>query len=137
MPGSAKGRDLLAKVFTSPYFSPDMKPETPEQAIGKGYKYVATGLRFAGAIVGFLLGGLALDRWLNTLPLFLIAGTVLGAVLGFVSVYRELTADQANQPTWRERQRNQTGEARGAESKADDDGEPDPRRSREDREKEP
>jgi len=115
-----------------------MKPETPEQAIGKGYKYVATGLRFAGAIVGFLLGGLALDRWLNTLPLFLIAGTVLGAVLGFVSVYRELTADQANQPTWRERHRNQTGEPRGAESQAEEDGEPDPRRSGggEDREKE-
>ncbi|HEV8356860.1 MAG TPA: AtpZ/AtpI family protein [Gemmatimonadales bacterium] len=114
-----------------------MEPETPEQAIGKGYKYLATGLRFAGAIVVFLLGGLALDRWLHTLPLFLIAGTVLGAVLGFVSVYRELAADQANQPTWRERHRSHAGETRGTASTAEEDGERDPRRSREDREKEP
>jgi len=80
-----------------------MKPdrETPEQSIGKGYKYLAAGLRFAGGIVLFLLGGLMLDRWLHTTPLFLLVGTVLGAVLGFLSVYRELMADQANRPTWK------------------------------------
>lgn len=78
-----------------------MEPESPEQAIGKGYKYVAAALRFAGGIVVFLLAGLGLDRWLHTTPLFLLTGTVLGAVLGFLSVYRELMADQANRPTWK------------------------------------
>ena len=80
-----------------------MEPQGPEQEIGKGYKYLATGLRFAGAIVLFVLGGLALDQWLHTLPLFLITGTVLGTVLAFLSVYRELMADRDNRPTWHKR----------------------------------
>jgi F0F1-type ATP synthase assembly protein I len=80
-----------------------MEPESPEQAIGKGYKYLAAGLRFAGGIVVFLLAGLGLDSWLHTTPLFLLTGTVAGAVLGFLSVYRELMADQANRPTWKSR----------------------------------
>ena len=78
-----------------------MASESPEQSIGKGYKYLAAGLRFAGGIVVFLFGGLLLDRWLRTTPLFLILGTLIGAGLGFLSVYRELTADPANRPTWR------------------------------------
>ena len=80
-----------------------MEPQGPEQEIGKGYKYLATGLRFAGAIVLFVLGGLALDQWLNTLPLFLVSGTVLGTALAFLSVYRELMADRDNRPTWRDK----------------------------------
>jgi len=82
-----------------------MEPERPDSGFGEGTRYLAAGLRFAGAIVLFLLGGLALDSWLHTLPLFLITGTVLGAVLAFVSVYRELQADRQNRPTWRERHR--------------------------------
>ena len=80
-----------------------MAPETPEQSIGKGYKYLAAGLRFAGGIVVFLFGGLLLDRALHTTPIFLITGTILGAVLGFLSVYRELMSDPANRPTWGKR----------------------------------
>ena len=68
--------------------------------MGKGYKYLAAGLRFAGGIVVFLFGGLLLDRVLHTTPLLLIVGTLLGAGLGFLSVYRELRADPANRPTW-------------------------------------
>jgi F0F1-type ATP synthase assembly protein I len=70
-----------------------MEPETPEQAIGKGYKYLAIGLRFAGGIVVFVFAGLLLDRWLHTTPIFVVVGTLLGAVLGFLSVYRELVAE--------------------------------------------
>jgi F0F1-type ATP synthase assembly protein I len=77
-----------------------MEPESREQALGKGYKYLAMGLRFAGAILVFLFGGFFLDRWLHTTPVFLLSGTFLGAGLGFLSVYRELSADQANRPTW-------------------------------------
>jgi F0F1-type ATP synthase assembly protein I len=86
-----------------------MEPETPEQSIGKGYKYLAAGLRFAGGIVVFLFGGLLLDRWLHTLPLFLLVGTFLGGGLGFLSVYRELMADAANRPTWRKRKVGKSG----------------------------
>jgi F0F1-type ATP synthase assembly protein I len=70
-------------------------PESREQSIGRGYKYLATGLRFAGGIVVFFFGGFFLDRWLGTTPLFLIVGTLVGAGLGFLSVYRELLADEA------------------------------------------
>jgi len=70
-----------------------MERETPEQAMGRGYKYLAAGLRFAGGIIVFLFLGLLLDHKLNTTPLFLLIGVVLGAVLGFLSVYREVTAE--------------------------------------------
>ena len=71
--------------------------------MGKGYKYLAAGLRFAGGIVVFLFLGLLLDRKLNTTPLFLLVGVVLGAVLGFLSVYREVTAENRppDRPTGR------------------------------------
>jgi F0F1-type ATP synthase assembly protein I len=80
-----------------------MAPDTPEQSMGKGYKYLAAGLRFAGGIVVFLFLGLLLDRRLRTTPLFLLVGVALGAGLGFLSLYRELMADPANRPTWRGR----------------------------------
>jgi len=71
-----------------------MPEESREQALGRGYKYLAMGLRFAGGVVVFLFGGLLLDRWLGTRVLFLLLGTLLGATLGFLSVYRELMADE-------------------------------------------
>jgi F0F1-type ATP synthase assembly protein I len=77
-----------------------MEPEQEDRAIGQGYKYLGAGLRFGGAIVMFLLGGLALDRWLHTKPLFILVGTFVGAGLGFLSIWRELKADPANRPTW-------------------------------------
>ena len=78
-----------------------MAPEEPDPAIGQGYKYLGAGLRFGGAIVMFLLGGLALDSWLHTKPLFILVGTLVGAGLGFLSVWRELKTDPANRGTWR------------------------------------
>ncbi|HET9275503.1 MAG TPA: AtpZ/AtpI family protein [Gemmatimonadales bacterium] len=79
------------------------KPEGPGRELGAGYKYLAMGLRFAGGIVLFVVGGLFLDRWLGTSPLFILVGTLVGAVLSFVSVYRELVSDKANRPSWRRR----------------------------------
>jgi F0F1-type ATP synthase assembly protein I len=60
---------------------------------GEGARYLAAALRFAAATVVFLFAGLGLDRWVSTTPLFTIAGALGGAALGFVSVYREFTAD--------------------------------------------
>lgn len=78
-----------------------MEPEQPDKAIGQGYKYLGSGLRFGGAIVMFLLAGLGLDSWLKTKPLFMLVGTFVGAGLGFLSIWRELKADPANQSTWK------------------------------------
>ena len=66
----------------------------PDKGMALGQKYFAAGLRFAGGIIVFMLGGLGLDRWLHTVPLFTIVGTLGGAVLSFLSVYRELTTDR-------------------------------------------
>lgn len=71
-----------------------MDEETPEQAMGRGYKYLAMGLRFAGGIVVFLFAGLFLDKKLGTTPVFLLIGTLAGAGFGFLSIYRELIADE-------------------------------------------
>ncbi len=62
----------------------------PDKGLAQGQKYFAVGLRFAGGVVAFTLGGYALDRWLETVPLFTLIGTVGGSVLSFVSVYRQL-----------------------------------------------
>ena len=71
----------------------------PGRGLGEGYKYVALGLTFAGGIVMFVLGGWALDRWLGLTPLFTIAGTLVGAVLSFLSVYRKLQAEWETRKT--------------------------------------
>ncbi len=47
----------------------------------------------AAAIILFMLGGLALDRWLRLTPLFTLVGTAVGAVLGFVNVYWKVQAE--------------------------------------------
>ena len=64
------------------------------RALGEGYKYVSLGMTFAGGIILFMAVGFLLDRWLNLLPLFTVAGTLGGAVLSFISVYRKLQADE-------------------------------------------
>jgi F0F1-type ATP synthase assembly protein I len=79
-----------------------MAEETPEKAMGRGYKYLAMGLRFAGGIVVFMFGGLFLDRKLGTTPLFLLIGVLGGAGLGFLSVYRELMADEKRRKAGKE-----------------------------------
>ena len=73
------------------------QPKGPGQEVGAGYRYVSLGLTFAGGILLFMGVGYALDRWLGTLPWLLLAGTVIGAVLSFMAVYRRLMADEARE----------------------------------------
>lgn len=73
-----------------------MTTQGPRPGFGVGTKYLAAAMRFAGGIVMFLFGGLGLDRWLHTTPLFTLVGAGVGAVLGFLSVYREFRADHKN-----------------------------------------
>ncbi len=51
-----------------------------------------TGIGFyiAGAIILGILGGLWLDNKLNSKPLFIIAGLILGIVVAFYGVYKML-----------------------------------------------
>ncbi|HUF08886.1 MAG TPA: AtpZ/AtpI family protein [Rhodothermales bacterium] len=55
------------------------------------------GWQIASTLLLFTAGGYALDRWLDTLPWFLLAGAVLGMVGIFYQILRianELNADE-------------------------------------------
>lgn len=80
----------------------------PQSGFGLGHKYLALGFRFAGGVILFMLLGLGLDRWLGLTPVGTVVGTLAGAALSFLSVYRELMADEAKA----RRDRQGGGEAR-------------------------
>jgi F0F1-type ATP synthase assembly protein I len=70
------------------------KDENVGREMGEGYRYVSLGLSFAGGIIFFMAIGWGLDRLLNTLPVFIIVGTLGGTVLSFIAVYRKLRDDE-------------------------------------------
>lgn len=51
---------------------------------------MGVGLQFAGAILLFLFLGRWLDERLGTEPWLLLTGVLVGAVGGFISLYRQL-----------------------------------------------
>ncbi len=63
--------------------------------IAAGQKYFSLALKFAGGIMLFLMAGFGLDRLLGLTPVLTILGTLGGATVSCVSVYRELMADAA------------------------------------------
>jgi F0F1-type ATP synthase assembly protein I len=67
----------------------------PEPGVGAGYRYASLGLAFAGGILLFMAAGYALDRWLGSLAGLTLVGTLGGAVLSVLSVYRRLMAAEA------------------------------------------
>jgi F0F1-type ATP synthase assembly protein I len=77
------------------------KRRTGGQADGRdggeagAYRYASLGIAFAAGILIFLAAGYGLDRWLGTMPFGTITGTMVGAVLGFLSVYRRVMGDAA------------------------------------------
>ena len=50
------------------------------------------GMQFAAGIVFFVLAGYFLDRWLGTVPILTVAGTLFGATMSFINVYMKLNA---------------------------------------------
>jgi F0F1-type ATP synthase assembly protein I len=74
-----------------------MDDRGPESGWGRGTEYLALGLKFAGGVVLFTLGGYALDRWLGTTPLFILVGCFGGVTLSSISVYRDLTREEAKE----------------------------------------
>ena len=52
------------------------------------------GVYFAAAVLLPLLGGVALDKWLNTAPVFVLVGLVVGLAVGVAGLWlrvREFT----------------------------------------------
>jgi F0F1-type ATP synthase assembly protein I len=70
------------------------KDENVGRELGEGYRYVSLGLTFAGGIIFFMALGLVLDRLLDLMPVFTITGTLVGAVLSFLAVYRKLQEEE-------------------------------------------
>ena len=54
------------------------------------------GFYIAGCIIGGLLGGQWLDQKLNTEPVFLITGIILGIALAFFGVYNMIKSIMDN-----------------------------------------
>ena len=52
------------------------------------YRLFGFGWFFATVLLLGLFGGLALDNWLNTKPLFILLGILLGTIAGFYGMYR-------------------------------------------------
>ncbi|MCH8125308.1 AtpZ/AtpI family protein [candidate division KSB1 bacterium] len=50
--------------------------------------YFDLGMRFAISIVIFAALGFWIDKTLNTIPVFLMAGFLLGAIAGFWTIYK-------------------------------------------------
>lgn len=54
--------------------------------------YLTIGIQLAGTMIVYVIGGYLVDRWLDTTPVFLIVGSVLGMVAFFIQIVR-LTRD--------------------------------------------
>ncbi|NNF03796.1 MAG: AtpZ/AtpI family protein [Rhodothermales bacterium] len=54
--------------------------------------YLTIGIQLAGTMIVYVIGGYLIDRWLETTPIFLIVGAVLGMVAFFYQIVR-LTRD--------------------------------------------
>lgn len=66
------------------------QPEERRTAASQAGEVAGAGLQFAGAILIFLFAGRWLDEKLGTEPWLLLLGVLVGAVAGFISLYRQL-----------------------------------------------
>lgn len=77
----------------------DEKPKLPPMV--EAGRYLGHGLTWALSTALFLFLGWLLDRWLGTMPLFLILGAFVGAAAGFYNLYYHLVVE----PREREKRR--------------------------------
>ncbi len=63
------------------------------RGFGAGYAIVGAGFQFAFAILLFLGGGVLLDRWLGTRPVFTLVGVAIGLGAGFYVFLVRVTAE--------------------------------------------
>ena len=57
------------------------------------HRYSGLGCLFAAAVLLCMGGGWLLDRWLHTLPVFMVVGALIGAALSTASIYHRLLED--------------------------------------------
>jgi F0F1-type ATP synthase assembly protein I len=63
------------------------------RGFGAGYAIVGAGFQFAFAILLFLGGGVLLDRWLGSRPVFTLVGVAIGLGAGFYVFIVRVTAE--------------------------------------------
>ena len=63
------------------------------RGFGAGYAIVGAGFQFAFAILLFLGGGLLVDRWLGTRPVFTLLGVAIGLAAGFYAFILRVMAE--------------------------------------------
>ena len=72
-----------------------MDEKGPEQvSLAGAYRHAALGMQFAVGVVVFTGIGFGLDRWLGLMPVLTVAGSLIGATLGFLSLYARLRAEE-------------------------------------------
>ena len=75
---------------------PEERPKLFRQA--DVFRLTIFGWYFGTTLVGGIVGGIALDRWLDSEPWFLIVGLILGPVVGFYGMFRMLMPLYRRQP---------------------------------------
>jgi F0F1-type ATP synthase assembly protein I len=66
----------------------------PGRELSEAYGLATLGFTFGAAVVVFTGIGWLLDRWLGTIPVFTVVAALVGAVLGFLSVYFRIRASE-------------------------------------------
>ncbi|MBI4543994.1 MAG: AtpZ/AtpI family protein [Gemmatimonadetes bacterium] len=77
-----------------------------QRLVAEAGRYLGHGLTWALSTALFLFLGWLLDRWLGTVPLFMVLGAVVGAGAGFYSMYYHLVIE----PRERARREREEGE---------------------------
>jgi len=68
-----------------------------------GLRLAGAGIQLAAALIGGLYGGQWLDRRFGTAPVFLYVGVAIGAIGGFIALYRQLTRAEREEEEARKR----------------------------------
>jgi ATP synthase protein I len=75
----------LRQGLDTPQRSPNAAQDRAASSLGVGMR---VGVELVSALVVAVAIGYGLDRWLHTLPLFLVIFVVLGGVAGVMNVWR-------------------------------------------------
>ena len=67
-----------------------MTPPEARNGLAAAMSLIGIGWYFAICIVGGIVGGLLLDGWLDTKPLFSLVGLVLGLVVAFYGGFKAM-----------------------------------------------
>lgn len=59
-----------------------------QNALHESSPFLGLGIQLAGTMLFYVFVGYMLDRWLNTSPWLLIAGSVVGMIAFFFQIYR-------------------------------------------------